>query len=75
MTQLQGLDEAAPESLSEEEPETQMPEPDQPEEEPETQVPEPEQLEEELETEQEQLEQETPKEVFAQLLDDEPEEK
>ena len=60
LTQLQGLDEAAPESLSEEEPETQ--------------VPEPEQLEEELETEQEQLEQETPKEVFAQLLDDEPEE-
>ena len=58
----------------EEEPETQMPEPEQPEEEPETQVPEPEQLEEELETEQEQLEQETPKEVFAQLLDDEPEE-
>ena len=102
LTQLQGLDEAAPESLSEEEPETQMlepeqpeeepetqmpepeqpeeepeiqvPEPEQPEEEPETQVPEPEQLEEELETEQEQLEQETPKEVFAQLLDDEPEE-
>ena len=60
LTQLQGLDEAAPESLSEEEPETQ--------------VPEQEQLEEELETEQEQLEQETPKEVFAQLLDDEPEE-
>ena len=60
LTQLQGLDEAAPESLSEEEPETQMPEPEQ--------------LEEELETEQEQLEQETPKEVFAQLLDDEPEE-
>ena len=58
----------------EEEPETQMPEPEQPEEEPETQVPEPEQPEEELETEQEQLEQETPKEVFAQLLDDEPEE-
>ena len=102
LTQLQGLDEAAPESLSEEEPETQMLEPEQPEEEPEaqmlepeqpeeepetqvpepeqleeepeTQVPEPEQLEEELETEQEQLEQETPKEVFAQLLDDEPEE-
>ncbi len=58
----------------EEEPEIQVPEPEQPEEEPETQVPEPEQLEEELETEQEQLEQETPKEVFAQLLDDEPEE-
>ena len=102
LTQLQGLDEAAPESLSEEEPETQMlepeqpeeepetqmlepeqpeeepetqmPEPEQPEEEAETQVPEPEQPEEELETEQEQLEQETPKEVFAQLLDDEPEE-
>ena len=102
LTQLQGLDEAAPESLSEEEPETQMlepeqpeeepetqvlepeqpeeepeiqmPEPEQPEEEPETQMPEQEQLEEELETEQEQLEQETPKEVFAQLLDDEPEE-
>ena len=67
LTQLQGLDEAAPESLSEEEPE-------QPEEEPETQMLEPEQPEEELETEQEQLEQETPKEVFAQLLDDEPEE-
>lgn len=91
LTQLQGLDEAAPESLSEqpeEEPETQVLEPEQPEEEPETQVLEPEQLEkepetqvlepeqpeEELETEQEQLEQETPKEVFAQLLDDEPEE-
>ena len=92
LTQLQGLDEAAPESLSEgeseqpeeepetqvlepeEEPETQVLEPEQPEEEPETQVLEPEQPEEELETEQEQLEQETPKEVFAQLLDDEPEE-
>ena len=109
LTQLQGLDEAAPESLSEEEPEqpeeepetqilepeqpeeepetqilepeqpeeepeTQILEPEQPEEEPETQVLEPEQPEEELETEQEQLEQETPKEVFAQLLDDEPEE-
>ena len=58
----------------EEEAETQVPEPEQPEEEPETQVLESEQLEEELETEQEQLEQETPKEVFAQLLDDEPEE-
>ena len=58
----------------EEEPETQVPEQEQLEEEPETQVPEQEQLEEELETEQEQLEQETPKEVFAQLLDDEPEE-
>ena len=67
LTQLQGLDEAAPESLSEEESE-------QPEEEPETQILEQEQPEEELETEQEQLEQETPKEVFAQLLDDEPEE-
>ena len=43
LTQLQGLDEAAPESLSEEEPETQMLEPEQPEEEPETQMPEPEQ--------------------------------
>ena len=101
LTQLQGLDEAAPESLSEEpetqmlepeqpeeepetqvlepeqpeeEPETQILEPEQPEEEPETQILEPEQPEEELETEQEQLEQETPKEVFAQLLDDEPEE-
>ena len=102
LTQLQGLDEAAPESLSEQpeeepetqvlepeeevetqvlepeqpekEPETQILEPEQPEEEPETQVLEPEQPEEELETEQEQLEQETPKEVFAQLLDDEPEE-
>ena len=106
LTQLQGLDEAAPESLSEgeseqpeeepetqvlepeeeletqvlepeqpeKEPETQILEPEQPEEEPETQVLEPEQPEEELETEQEQLEQETPKEVFAQLLDDEPEE-
>lgn len=91
LTQLQGLDEAAPESLSEEpeeepetqvlepekpeeEPETQVLEPEQPEEEPETQILEPEQPEEELETEQEQLEQETPKEVFAQLLDDEPEE-
>lgn len=58
----------------EEEPETQVLEPEQPEEESETQILEPEQLEEELETEQEQLEQETPKEVFAQLLDDEPEE-
>ncbi|MDO5806163.1 MAG: hypothetical protein Q4Q51_07490 [Eubacteriales bacterium] len=67
LTRLQGLDEAAPESLSEEESE-------QPEEEPETQILEPEQPEKELETEQEQLEQETPKEVFAQLLDDEPEE-
>ena len=87
LTQLQGLDEAVPESLSEEpetqiltpeqpeeEPETQMLEPEQPEEEPETQILEPEQPEEELETEQEQLEQETPKEVFAQLLDDESEE-
>ena len=106
LTQLQGLDEAAPESLSEgeseqpeeepetqvlepeEEVETQVLEPEQPEEEtetqvlepeqlekePETQVLEPEQPEEELETEQEQLEQETPKEVFAQLLDDESEE-
>lgn len=109
LTQLQGLDEAVPESLSEEEPEqpeeepetqilepeqpeeepetqilepeqpeeepeTQVLEPEQPEEEPETQILEPEQPEEELETEQEQLEQETPKEVFAQLLDDEPEE-
>lgn len=109
LTQLQGLDEAAPESLSEEEseqpeeepetqilepeqpeeepetqvlepeqpeeePETQVLEPEQPEEEPETQILEPEQPEKELETEQEQLEQETPKEVFAQLLDDEPEE-
>lgn len=73
LTQLQGLDEAAPESLSEE-PETQILAPEQPEEEPETQILEPEQPEEELETEQEQLEQETPKEVFAQLLDDEPEE-
>lgn len=73
LTQLQGLDEAAPESLSEE-PETQILAPEQPEEEPETQVLEPKQPEEELETEQEQLEQETPKEVFAQLLDDEPEE-
>lgn len=88
LTQLQGLDEAAPESLSEEpeeepetqvlepeeEVETQVLEPEQPEKEPETQVLEPEQPEKELETEQEQLEQETPKEVFAQLLDDEPEE-
>lgn len=63
LTQLQGLDEAAPESLSEqpetqvleseqpeEEPETQVLEPEQPEEEPETQVLEPEQPEEEPET-------------------------
>lgn len=63
LTQLQGLDEAAPESLSEEpeeepetqvlepeQPETQILEPEQPEEEPETQILEPEQPEEEPET-------------------------
>ena len=49
LTQLQGLDEAVPESLSEE-PETQVLESEQPEEESETQVLEPKQPEEEPET-------------------------
>ena len=69
LTQLQGLDEAAPESLSEE-PETQILAPEQPEKEPETQVLEPEQPEEEPETQV--LEPEQPeKEPETQILEPE----
>ena len=80
VSQLQGLDESQPtptEDMPEQLPDEEQPQPEQQEEpqpEPEQDLPTPEEERTQLEQEEKRLEEETPREVFAQLLDEEPEE-